>query len=86
MGYHGVTQIKGKKYIWLQSVGYVPAKPIEKFKKGDTIAYNYGYSGKIVSIKKATPKFYDVTVIQEGKKYTSRVKQGTYKPYWKKKR
>jgi hypothetical protein len=84
MSYSGVTTIKGKKCIWLQGIGYVRAKPIESFKKGDLIAYNYGYTGKVVSIKKATPKFFDVTVISEGKKYTSRVKKGSYKPYFKK--
>ena len=85
MGYHGTTQIKGKKYIWLQEVGYVPAKPIKDFKKGDFIAYNYGTAGKVVSIKNATPKYFDVTVELNGKRYTSRVKKDSYKPYFKKK-
>jgi len=83
MGYSGVTTIKGKKYVWLQNIGHVPAKKIESFKKGDRIAYNFGYEGKVISIKKATPKFYDVTVISDNKRYTSRVKKGSYKPYFK---
>jgi len=84
MSYSGLTTIKGKKHLWLQHVGYVPAKPIESFKKGDLLAYNYGETGKIVSVKKVTPKFYEVTVISNKKKYTSRVKKGSYKPYFRK--
>ena len=84
MSYVGVTKIKGQSYVWLQNVGYVKAKPIESFKKGDIRAYNHGETGKVVSVKKATPKFYDVTVITNKKKYTSRVKKGSYKPYFRK--
>ena len=83
MRYSGVTDIRGKKAIWLQNVGYVQAKPIEHFRPGEKIAYNWGQSSKIVSIKKATPSFFNVeTMTNDGKKYTSRVKKGTYKPFY----
>ncbi len=83
MAYSGVTKIKGKKYMWLQNHGYAPAKKIDDFKKGDKIAYNFGQSATVVSKKSASPKFFEVTVKQKGKKYKSRIKKGSYKPYFK---
>ena len=84
MSYTGVTTIRGKKCIWLQNVGYVPAKKIENFTKGDLLAYNYGESARVVSKKKVTPKFYELATITNGKRYKQRVKVGSYKPYFKK--
>ena len=81
--YTGVKTMKGKKYMWLQNFGYAKAKPIEQFKKGDRLAYNYGEFAVVTSIKKATPKFHDVVTTYKGKTYTSRVKVGSYKPYFK---
>ena len=85
MSYTGVTTIKGKKYIWLQSVGYVSAKKIESFKKGDKIVYNFGETYKLVSSpKKISPKFYMIKIKSpEGKIYEQRVKAESYKPYYK---
>jgi len=85
MSYSGVTQIKGKKHIWLQSAGYAPAKKIENFKKGDKMAFNYGIAYTVVSKpKKTSAKFYTVKIRSpEGKIYNKKVKQGSYKPYYK---
>jgi len=75
--------IKGSKCIWLQNVGYVKAKKIDDFKRGDKIAYNWGEYATVISKKNVSPKFYEVTVSSKGKKYTSRIKKGSYKPYYK---
>ena len=84
--YSGTITIRGKKAIWLQNVGYVNAKKIESFKKGDIIAYNHGGTGKVLSVKKTSPKSCTITTLENnGKKYKSRVKCGGYKPYYKKK-
>jgi hypothetical protein len=81
--YSGVHTINGQKVIWLQNVGYVKAKQIENFRKGDRIAYNWGEACTVVSKKKVTPKFYELKVrAGNGKVYTQRVKVGTYKPYY----
>jgi len=82
--YIGVHTIKGKKVIWLQNVGYVNAKRVEEFKKGDIIAYNHGYTGKVVSVKKTSPKSCSLITKEGGKEYKSMVKCGSYKPYYKK--
>jgi len=82
--YSGVQTIKGKKAIWLQNVGFVNAKKITEFKKGDILAYNHGHTGKVVSVKKISPKSCTLTTIENGKKYKSRVKCDSYKPYYKK--
>lgn len=83
--YSGIHTIDGVKAIWLQGVGYVPAKPIENFKKGDVIAYNYSGTGIFISKKEASPKFWEITTKEENsnKTWHTRVKKGTLKPYYK---
>lgn len=85
--YSGVHIIQGEKAIWLQGVGYVAAKPIEQFRKGDIIAYNYNGTGIFISKKEVSPKFWEITTKGEGiysnKVYHRRVKKGTLKPYYK---
>ena len=84
MAYTGVTTIKGKKYIWLQGIGYAKAKKIENFKPGDNMAFNYGYSAKVITKpKKTSPKFYTIKLKNDnGKTYNQKVKMGSYKPYF----
>ena len=78
--YSGVHTIEGKKAIWLQSYGFAPAKLIEKFKKGDVMLFNYGDKYTVVSMKKISPKFYEVKMRSpKGKIYPERVKAGTYR-------
>ena len=88
MSYSGITQIKGKPHIWLQGVGYVPAKNIKDFKKGDRFAFNFGYAYTVVSKpKKTSPKYYTIKLRSpEGKIYEQRVKVGSYKPFFKKRK
>lgn len=81
--YSGVHDIQGKKAIWLQGVGYVEAKPIEHFKKGESIGYNQGYHGTILSMKPHGKHYHEIEVLESGKKYISKVKRGTYKPIFK---
>ncbi len=85
MSYGGVTQIKGKPFIWLQSAGYAPAKKIEKFKKGDKFAFNFGVAYKVIdSPKKTSAKFVTIKLRSpEGVTYNKKVKAGSYKPYLK---
>lgn len=81
--YSGVHKIQGKNAIWLQGVGWVEAKPIEQFNLGEKIGYNYGSSGKILSVKPKGKKFHEVEVLSEGKKYKQKIKKGTFKPFFK---
>ncbi len=83
--YSGIHTIQGVKSTWLQDVGFCPVKPIEKFRKGDKIAYNYGYTATFISKKEKSPKFWNVTTKDDnsGKLHHTAVKKGTMKPHSK---
>jgi len=49
-----------------------PAKAYGELKAGDTIVYNYGKEGKIVSIKPISDKTVEVEVEIGGKTYKTR--------------
>ena len=42
--------------IQLQYVGKVNAKPVQDFKIGEKMMWNYGFTSEIISIVKETPK------------------------------
>jgi preprotein translocase subunit YajC len=46
-----------------------PNKAYGELKPGDTIVYNYGIEGKIVSVKSITDKTVEVVVSINGKEY-----------------
>lgn len=62
-------RIAGK--IQLQGIGKVDAVRAGDLRVGDRIAWNFGYSSKVVAIGKSTPKGrYITTQSESGKKYT----------------
>ena len=73
---------EGVPVVRLQSVGWVLAKPASEFKVGDRIAYNYGYSGKVLSVETRGQSTY-MTTEEHGKIYNVRKGKDTLVPFWK---
>jgi len=43
-------QAKRDGYVWLQYVGYCKAKPLEDFKPGEFMGWNYGSKSEVVEL------------------------------------
>jgi hypothetical protein len=64
-----------ENYIWLQCVGYYPAKPVSELKVGDWCVWNYGESNEVVGIERVSPKFVKVIFrLKDGATHGRRMK------------
>lgn len=62
MQLQGVTR-DGRKWVHLQSVGKVEAKPAQEFEVGEYMMWNFGNVSKIISILKETKSFITFEVL-----------------------
>jgi len=70
-----------RKRIRLQNVGFVEGRPVSELKKGNTIHYNFGYTGQVVGFGEETKKFRTVIIKQNGKIFRSRKKKDSFIVY-----
>jgi len=63
--------------VQLQSVGWCQAVKATELKVGDYRVYNYGGKCKIVDIKEISKCYLSITVEDQGKLYTSKIKKST---------
>jgi len=67
---------KAKKTVHLQGIGKHPAKAAGDFKVGDSIVYNYGVKGEVLSVKKQGAWVF-LETLEDGKEFTSKKKATT---------
>lgn len=67
-GEYAPTTIDGKPHVWLQNIGFHPAKPLGDVKAGDVLVYNYGSTAVVVSTRRVGQKSVAMTVETEGGK------------------
>lgn len=67
------TVIDGKQCVWLQDFGWHEAKPLGEVKVGDTMVYNWGSTGEVVSVERSrSGSTVTLTVVENGKQYVSK--------------
>lgn len=84
MQLQGVTK-DGRKWIHLQSVGKVEAKPAQDFQIGEYMMWNFGQVSKVVKVLKETKSFITFEVLcpdvwgdwAQAKTYERRTKKET---------
>lgn len=73
--------IQGKMCVWLQYVGFQPAKLASEFKVGEHIVYNNGTAYEVTAITEKSAQWLTFTVkTPQGEIYSQNVKKNTYKP------
>lgn len=69
--------INGVPSIWLQNIGWVPAKPAQEFKIGESMTWNFGGTSKVISVIKESEK--QIVFLIEWVGYNKKVEQGERK-------
>lgn len=65
------------KTVRLIGCGEYQGTEAQKARVGDYRAYNYGYICPITRIREVSPKTLEITVLENGKEYTNKVRKTT---------
>lgn len=76
MSGYAPTEINGYMCVWLQSVGWCRAKRASDLQTGDTLAYNWGCYGKVLSVRRG--KMIRLVVEERGVSYIVRKHPATW--------
>jgi hypothetical protein len=79
--FQDVFKTKPTDSIHLQGIGRVPAKKVSDFKIGDKFMWNYGYTSKVIGLKKTTPSQITFIIEDNGKLYEKRMNKNRLAAY-----